>query len=69
MLNNGPARCWCKDETSRQLSPEFLIHFLVEGEPVCKFITQKKFISMTVPIESIADRKKCPVCFAPGKNA
>ena len=65
---NGPARCWNKEEPSKPGTPKFSIHFLVEGEPVCKFKTQKKFIEMTTPIEFIADWKKCPKCFAPGKK-
>jgi hypothetical protein len=67
MLNNGPARCFPGEFNPR--TREFLIHYLIEGEPVCKFKTENKFILMEVPINEIADWKKCTKCFAPGKDS
>lgn len=68
MIKNGPARCFHGYKAFESGTWEFMIHLLVEGKPVCKFKTEYKFITMEVPIDKIADWKKCPECFKLGKK-
>lgn len=63
MFENGPARCWHPHKTFKPGTREFMIHFLVEGKPVCKFKTEYKFITVETSINKIEDWKKCPICF------
>lgn len=68
MIKNGPARCFDVHKQFTFGSPEFLIHFLVEGVPACKLETQIPFVEMETPIDKLANWKKCPVCFDLKKN-
>jgi len=65
MLINGPARCFSSWKTFKPGTSEFMIHNLVDGEPICGFKSQYKFTEMTIPIEELADWKKCAGCFKP----
>lgn len=41
----------------------FLIHFLVESSPTCKWNTREKFLKMDCKLKDIPDWKRCPICF------
>jgi hypothetical protein len=62
MLKNGPARCIDGIRTFSPNTPEFKIHILKEGIPICGFQSKFKFIEMQIPLHKIPDWKKCPKC-------